>query len=100
MSLDDFLLAAALRATAILVVGCSLALLLSLCRSSAAARHRLWALTLSSSLAVPLIVVLGPAWRVSLPWPGAAPMSSSDDHSRLQPTEPIYLLASAETSRN
>ena len=49
MPLDQFLLTATLRATAILVAACGLALVLSLCRSSAAARHKLWALTLGSS---------------------------------------------------
>jgi carboxyl-terminal processing protease len=67
-SLDQFVLDAALRSAVVLAIAwCVSLVLLAWGRCSAALRHRLWTLALAGTLAVPLLMGILPALKVSLP---------------------------------
>ena len=72
------LLDAALKGTVILAV--AFALGAALRRSSAAARHLLWALTVVALLALPVLALLLPRWQLPLaaPWAGCPPCDAVD----------------------
>ena len=65
-----FLLSLAVKGTAVLALGASVAALLR--RSPASLRHCVWAATFAGLLAVPVLGAFGPSWRVAV-LPDAAP---------------------------
>jgi carboxyl-terminal processing protease len=91
MTFENFLFAASLRAAAILAIAYVASLVLSLCRASAAARHKLWALSLTASLGVPLLIGALPVCHLSLPlptqalspWPPSEPIANTSQATQL-----------------
>jgi carboxyl-terminal processing protease len=96
MTLEKFLIAASLRAAAILAMAYAAALVLALCRASAAARHKLWALSLTASLGVPVLIGALPAWHFSLPLPTLALSLSPANEPIAKTSQATQFLAAAE----
>src|SRR5262245_56310314 len=72
--LDQFLWAASLRAAVVLAATACVAMVLVLCRTSAANRHRAWSFGLAGALAVPALMAMLPALSVPVPeWQTAQP---------------------------
>jgi len=71
-TVDQFLIAVALKAGLVLFAAWAAAAVLALGRSSAAARHAVWSLAIGGALALPLLTAALPALPISLPWPQAS----------------------------
>lgn len=75
-----FLFAAVVRDTAVLLVAA--ALVAALRRDSAATRHLTWTLALAATLAVPILYLTVPAWKVPLLPPSATHGAKAEGGSR------------------
>src|SRR5688500_16628938 len=78
----------ALRGLLLLAVASIVAMVMTFCRSSAAARYLVWTMAVVASLAIPLVGLVLPSWTMELPLASANP--------RPAPNHSDTLLAFAE----